>query len=384
VTRGRKRRFDPSIPSHIDQKKLPVGVYWNRRDRNWYTLVGNPAKRQQVAGEDALMSDLHKAMEAVRGVKTDTLEYLLCQFDKSKRFRGLAPKTQEGYGYAHEALRRHPTKLGVPFSDLPLSAVTMPLVQRLVDQIAEEYPTKANAVKRYLSVAFSWGMRRGLCASNPAKGIEEAKERRAHRMPAQDTMHAVIGLFRARGAYIARRKGALAPYLWAVATIAYLCRMRGVEVRNLSDDSEDAEGLMVVRVKGSLPTLVRWSPELREAHRWLLERRAEVWARRRTPIPLAAKDRPLVVTEDGVRMTKSAMSTAWRRGMAAAIAEGLIESEERFGVHGLKHRGITDTAGTAEDKQQASGHKTRQMVHLYDHEVPTVDVAGKRVKKPAK
>lgn len=384
MTRGRKRRFDPTIPGHIDQKKLPTGVYWNRRDRNWFTLVGKPAKRQHVAGEDALMSDLHKAMEAVRGVKTDTLDYLLCQFDKSKRYRDLAESTREGYGYAHEALRKHPTKLGVPFADLPLSAVTLPLVQRLVDQIAEAFPTKANAVKRYLSVAFSWGMRRGLCASNPAKGVEEATERKAHRMPEHDTMRAVVGFLRKRGAMTARRKGALAPYVWAVATMAYLCRMRGAEVRDLSDASVTEEGLLVVRRKGSLPTLVRWSHELREAHRWLVDRRAEVWTRRRMPIPLAAKDRPLVVTEDGIRLTKGAMNSAWRRGMAEAMKEGLIESEERFGVHGLKHRGITDTEGNAADKQQASGHKTRQMAQHYDHEIATVNVAGKRVKKSGK
>lgn len=384
MTRGRKRRHDPSIPAQIDQKKLPVGIYWNRRDRNWYTLVGKPAKRQQVAGEDAMMSDLHKAMETVRGVKTDTLDYMLCAFDKSKRFREKAEATRESYTYSHEALRKHPTKLGIGFAYLPIRLVTSQLIQIMVDQVAEDYPTKANAMKRYLSVAFSWGSRRGYCVGNPAKGTEEATERKAHRMPELDTMHAVIDLLKTRGAYVARRKGALAPYLWAVATIAYLCRTRGVEVRNMSDWNEDAEGLKVIRVKGSLPTLVRWSPELRAAHRCLLERRAEVWARRRMPIPLAAKDRPLVVTEDGVRMTKSAMSTAWRRAMAVAIAEGLIESEERFGVHGLKHRGVTDTDGTKADKQQASGHKSASMTQLYDHEIATVDVAGTRVKKPNK
>jgi integrase len=78
------------------------------------------------------------------------------------------------------------------------------------------------------------------------------------------------------------------------------------------------------------------------------------------------------------------MNSAWRRGMAEAMKEGLIESEERFGVHGLKHRGITDTEGNAADKQQASGHKTQQMAQHYDHEIATVDVAGKRVKKPGK
>lgn len=63
--------------------------------------------------------------------------------------------------------------------------------------------------------------------------------------------------------------------------------------------------------------------------------------------------------------------------MAAALAAGLITEEERFGLHGLKHRGITDTKGTKADKQLASGHKSMQMVNRYDHERPIVDPAGK-------
>ncbi|NID06601.1 integrase [Luteibacter jiangsuensis] len=384
MTRGRKRRFDPTIPGHIDQKKLPVGIYWNRRDRYWYTLAGKPAKRIRVAEADVLMSDLHKAMEAVRGVKTDTLDYLLDKFDGSAHFRGLAAATQEGYAYAHEALRKHPTKLGIPFAKLPLSTITTPLLQRLVDQIAEEFPTKANAIKRYLSVAFNWGVRRGHCAGNPAKGVAQAKERRAHRMPEEDVMKGVAAFLRARGAMSGRRKGSLAPYVWAVAALAYLCRMRGVEVRDLTDASVTDEGLMVVRRKGSRPTLVRWSAELRDACDWLAARRTEVWARKRMPIPLQAKDRPLVISEDGAPLSKGAMSSAWRRAMAAAKEAGLIVEEQRFGLHGLKHRGITDTEGDTAEKQQASGHKTQQMVHHYDHSIPVVDVAGKRVKKPAK
>lgn len=397
MTRGRKRKLDRTIPGHIDQKKLPVGVYWNRRDRYWYTLVAEKGavapgkkraakqKRVRVAEGDALMSDLHKAMETVRGVKTDTLEYLLNLFDASPHFRGLAAKTQEGYGYSHDALRAHPTKLGIPFTDLPLSAITLPLMQRLVDQVGEEFPTKANALKRYVSSAWSWGARRDHCPKdNPAIGVQEAKERRDHRMPEEDTMWSVKAFLRQRGSLPGRRKGALAPYLWACAYLAYLCRMRGVEVRGLSDASVGDEGLMVVRVKGSRPTLVRWSPELREAVDWLIGRRAKIWAAKKMPIPLRAEDRPLVISEDGVAVSKSAMNSAWRRGIAQAIEAKLIAPDQKFGLHGLKHRGVTDTEGTEADKQQASGHKTRQMVQHYDHSVPVVDVAGTRVKKTPK
>lgn len=60
----RHRRHDLTIPSHIDQKKLPVGVYWNRRDHYWYTILREPKPhRRRIAGPDALMSELNKAVE---------------------------------------------------------------------------------------------------------------------------------------------------------------------------------------------------------------------------------------------------------------------------------------------------------------------------------
>lgn len=51
------------------------------------------------------------------------------------------------------------------------------------------------------------------------------------------------------------------------------------------------------------------------------------------------------------------------------------EEVDRFSLHGLKHRGITDTKGNKGDKRTASGHKTEQALNGYDHEVPTVDPA---------
>jgi hypothetical protein len=51
----------------------------------------------------------------------------------------------------------------------------------------------------------------------------------------------------------------------------------------------------------------------------------------------------------------------------------VLTEEERFGLHGLKHRGVTDTLG---DKKRASSHKTDAMVHFYDHALPQVEPSG--------
>ena len=70
------------------------------------------------------------------------------------------------------------------------------------------------------------------------------------------------------------------------------------------------------------------------------------------------------------------MDNAFQDLMRAAIETGVIAEQDRFNLHGLKHRGITDTAGNKGDKKTASGHKTDAALEEYDHEVPTVDPAN--------
>jgi hypothetical protein len=389
VTRGRKRKFDTSIPGHIDQKVIPAGCYWHRRDRYWYTKLPyeTPAIRR-LCGEDAMLSDLHHAMELLGGVEKDTLKFLLDAHQASDQYAELADTTKEDYANTRRILDGFVTKIGMPFPSLKLSKIKLPLIQVLIDDIAagkrrhgdtpaERTPSSAAHVQRYLSAAFAWGMPRGLCAFNAAEGVAMPKERKAHRMPSRVIMRACVALFKRRGALPTRTKGSLPPYVWAVAVIAYACRMRNIEVRSLTDADETDDGIIVDRRKGSLGNTTEWSPELREAWDWLKIRRTGIWAKKRLPSPLRPDQRPLVVNEQGQRVSKSTMASAWRRAMAAAMAAGLIDASERFGLHGLKHRGVTDTEGTKADKQQASGHRNMQMVNHYDHERPVVKPANK-------
>jgi hypothetical protein len=373
----RQRKPDPSIPAHIDQRKLPVGCYWNRRDRNWY-MLRDGKRSKPIAAADALLSDLHKAMELAHGADASTLDYMLGKFEESSQFKTeIGENTRTDYIYCRDVLQRHATKLGVTFANLRRGAITPPLIQRLVNDIAKDFPTKANHVKRYLSVAYQWGVLNGYAGTNVAQGVRQAKERKAHRMPEADTARAVIALLRARGAMPSRRAGSVPPYIWAVAEIAYRCRMRGVEVRMLTDANRTDAGIIVKRVKGSDGNLTTWCPELTEAWSWLVSRRARIWLKK--PSFRAQKARPLVVSEDGAALSKSALNSAWRRSMAVAIEAGVIDKDSRFGLHGLKHRGVTDTPGRKADKKAASGHKTDAMIELYDHELQVVEPAGRKL-----
>ena len=376
---SRARKPDPTIPVFIDQRRLPAGCYWNRRDRYWYALPGG--RRKRIAGSDAMLSDLHAAMEVLHGLDRGSLDYLLGRFEASAAFARLAPGTRDDYRYCRLALQRFKTKLGMPFADLRRSGITTIAVQRLVDKLAEDHPTKANHVKRYLSAAFTWGNQHWQTMANPAKGVQQAVERRARVTPGKDTMRAFVAFLQQRGSLPARSLGSVAPYLWAVAEIAYRCRARAVEVREMVDADATDEGVIVRRHKGSLTNITAWCPELREAWDWLAARRNAIWRNRLPVVPLAPAKRPVVVTESGRPVGRYTLNSAWRRAVKQGMDAGVLTAETRFGLHGLKHRGVTDTPGGRTARQDAAGHKTPAMTDLYSHDLDVVQPAGQSPQK---
>lgn len=372
----RHRKPDRTIPVHIDQSKLPVGCYWNRRDRYWYTIRPEIPRRKWLAGADAPLSALHSVMESLDGVDRMSLDYMLDKFEASPQFSALAARTQDDYRYCRRVLQGFQTKIGVPFGNLRRASIAPPVVQRLIDKIAEMHPAKANHVARYLSTAYRWGGLRMGVKENPAKGVQQAPERGAHRTPDVETMRTVIAFLRERGGLKARAKGSVSPYLWALAEIAYRCRMRGIEVRELTDADATNDGVIVRRHKGSLTNITRWCPELQEAWDWLASRRNEIWRRRLSVVPLASNKRTLLVTESGREVGRYTLNSAWQRAMKQMLDAGVLTPETRFGLHAFKHRGITDSPGTRRDKQDAAGHKTPGQTDIYNHQLDAYPAAG--------
>ncbi|MBB3184716.1 hypothetical protein FHR95_002290 [Halomonas fontilapidosi] len=63
--------------------------------------------------------------------------------------------------------------------------------------------------------------------------------------------------------------------------------------------------------------------------------------------------------------------------MEAAVDAGVITQEEKFGLHDLKRRGITDTEGNRHDKQEASGHRNEHMLVVYYLSLAEVDPSSR-------
>jgi len=381
MTRGRKRKLNSSIPSHIEQQALPRGIYWDQRFNGcWYVFEITPEgkrTRKNVASASARMSDLHAIMEARRGIDSGSLSWLLGEFHNSLVFKALAAKTKEGYERQRHIATNFKTRAVGLMGSLQCAKISTHFIQRIIDAIAEQgHPAKANHLLRYLRRVFAWGIRRGHCPANPCKGVAQAKERKRRRVPSVDLMERVIAHARVAGSLQAHTEGSCPPYLWIVAELAYLLRLRGIEVLDLTDASMQREGVLVTRRKGSRGNVTRWTQRLRTAWEAAVEYRTGITPRG-LPVPIDPAKRCLIVAQDARRLSKSGLDSAWQRFMVSLVENGVITAEQRFGLHALKHRGITDTEGNRADKQEASGHKSAAMLDIYDHSVPIVDPSVK-------
>ncbi|WP_051281096.1 hypothetical protein [Rhodanobacter sp. OR92] len=376
MTRGRKRKFDPTIPKHIDQAGIPRGFYWDRTGNGrWYVRDPDEDGRmraKRIAGPDARLSDLHTLAEARAGNAVGTLGYILDKFHDSAQFKNLSVGSHRDYNWCKSILKDRKLANGLTWVQLEHRRIDTALIQRLVDAIEREgTPAKANHVLRYMRLVFTWAVQRGHAKSNPARGVGQATERGQFKMPDHTAMAAVIAYARAGGALKPHTKGSCPPYLAPLMELAYLCRLRGIEAVRLTEAHATDEGVLASRVKGSRDNITRWIPRLRAAWAEALAVRAKILARKRNksrPVPLRPEDRFIFLSEDGTPITKSAVDTAWQNLMRRVIADGTIAKEQRFTLHGQKHRGITDST----DKK-SGGHKTEAMRQRYDHEVPLVD-----------
>lgn len=380
MKKARKRKHNPHIPNHIDQAALPAAIYFDQRNAGvWYTLHYDETgkqRRRNVAPADVTLAELHQIMEETSGVDRGTLRYLCDQFHLSDRYKRLTPNTHNDYCYSRDVLLGIPTRLGKPLGDLLVKKFTAALVQRIVDRLADEgTPSKAAHALRYLRRVLQWGRNRGYLDANPAQGIEAPVERKRRRLPGHQVMDDLVDRALALGRLARNEKGGCPEYLSYVMEISYLCRLRGIETITLTDAHELPEGIMTNRRKGSRDNIVRWTPRLRAAWEGAKAYRAKVWTRKATVIPIRADRRYLIVASHGGPLRKSSLDTAWQRFMLSAISDGTITAEERFGLHDLKRRGITDTVGNRAVKQEASGHRDEAMMDVYDLSLPLVNAS---------
>lgn len=316
---------------------MPVGVYLVRgryilrRDGSELTLATADATQQQV---------LTAYVEATRTPAPEfTVGGLIDEYTRSERYRKLARWTQIDAEKAYKMIRNRPTKSGKAFGEFPAKSVTIVTIRLYMDKRGIESETRADRELSYLSMAYGWGLERGMVAINPCLGIRRFR-------PAGRDRYVTHEEFTER--YLLAGELGL-PHLQACMWFAYLCRLRESEILRLLESHVLQSGLLAKRGKGSKTQIVEWSDML-----------AEALALARSVPRRIATAHLIVSPHTGLPLTEEAFSTAWQRLRAEAIERG---QDVSWTFHDLKAKGVSDARG---DKHDASGHKSYRMTQLYD------------------
>ena len=159
MTRGRKRRLDTSIPAHIEQGKIPGYCYWDKHKRHWYAFIRHEDRkptRKRIAGSSAILGDLHRFMEELKGVETNTFSWLSGLYKNTPKFLSeIVSSTRKNYEGSEKILLSHPTRVNKLLGSVPLSSWNNRTVQKLIDQISTSNgPRAANMCLSYASLVF--------------------------------------------------------------------------------------------------------------------------------------------------------------------------------------------------------------------------------------
>lgn len=367
MTPRRRKRANEKLPPYVYKRRgcYVVGEYDPETQRVRYS---------RLCADNASLNDIWEAYNARQKQARDTLSWVGATFKKSTQYTQLAASTRHGYDYAIRVIEDTKTKEGASLAEIPLSKWSSPLVQKVVDKTAATRgPSSARHVAAYLKRLFRWAKNRGHVARNHATGVELPTERKRRRLPTPEVYAALLQYAKTCGDKPARSAGSCPPYLWIIMELNYLLRQRSIESNSLTDAHKTDDGILVDRRKGSRGNTTRWNDRLRAAWAAAEEYRQKLIDKRSLPVPMRPEDRALFITSGGTPLQRSSLDSAWQRLITRAIEDGVITEDQRFGLRDLKRKGITDTKGTRADKREASGHKSEQMMDIYDHSLPVVD-----------
>lgn len=222
-------------------------------------------------------------------------------------------------------------------------SVTPLHIRKFMDKLGDRLESTANRCHTVLSTVFGWGYERNIVTVNPVLGIKNHKEKPRSRY-IEDWEFDLVYKIAQKSSY---------PWIATMMEIAYLCRMRAIEVRSLTEPDLLQEGVFVERRKDSMNEITKWSPRLRKAISDASKLRKST-----------TENNLLFVSSSSGLIPKTSFDSAWRRIRSMALDNGLIES---FNFHDLKAKGVTDHT------KKASGHKSKKMQAVYDRKPNLID-----------
>lgn len=321
--------------------KLPPYVYRAAHGYVWKPYLGKGVARptRTIAPLTATMSTLWRTYERLQSDDINgSLKWLLDTYTASAKFQSKADTTQKEQKRQAKCISDYSRGPGKTFGSAKLSTITPGVLTKYMDaRETQGSPVAANRELALISSAWKWAQARDLTtATNPCRLVEKRSEtRRQHYADDSDY-----------DKWIAYCKKHGPNYLWIVSEIAYLCRMRKVEVLTAKKDQVLPEGFNTLRRKGSRDAITGWSERLKAA--------MDACA-----ADEAGRFSQLLVTHRGRTVSVSSFNTMWQRRMRACVeATGIT----RFTLHDLKRKGATDSD---EDATVSTGN-TPAMSRTYD------------------
>lgn len=326
--------------------KLPPYVY---KRKHGYVLriyidKETPMRSVRLCPADAPLSQVWQEYEKLKQGQQKTLRWLLYEYKGSKQYQKLAVRTQKDRANFIDRICAYKMKSGKSFGDAELKNITSGALRKYLDARDKDgSPVSGNRELAIISVAWNWALERDyLSQINPCLVVKPNQEKSRERYVSEDEYKAIYD--------IAPR------YIQQGMELAYLCRMRRMEILNATRSQILEEGFETNRLKGSRSAITEWSDRLREA--------------------VKASDgvSSIYILHDsnGQQIKEQAFKSMWRRLQAKMPKMGI----DKFNFHDLKAAGVSDVVGGDDEKMNASGHKDRKTMLKYDRK--------KRVVKPTK
>lgn len=331
-------------PRNKQHAKLPDYVYLTggRYVYRKHLGGGKFAKDVRIAGRKASEAQVWIAYHGIVGIASGaSLKDLFRLYRESPGYKKLAPKTRKEYESGHAKICALQVD-GRLFGDIPYAAITTGAVQSMMDFLSAT-PVMANRLHSAMAGAFAWGKQRDKITSNPCLGVDRYAETARTEYVDEAEYEDKRGLARELG-YIR---------IAIAMELAYLCRLREVEIVALKRSDARQDGVLAQRVKGSKTQIIGNTERLDAA---LRESKA-----------LSDPESIYIIpASDGGKLTAEGFRSDWQRFRAEAKELG---RPIKWHFHDLKAAGVSDFEG---DKHAASGHKTRQMTAIYDRKLETV------------
>lgn len=343
-----------------ENQRLPPYVYRNKQRNHFfhwqYLGKGKMGKKTYLCPLDAPISDVWRAYEALEQSANNTLRWLLDTYNASEANRSNATSTQRQHEMYRNKLVDKVGAKGGKFGDLPLDNINRLMIRRYLD--IAPHKVGANRHIQYLKAAWNWGSQRyaQVPQLNPCEGVtlnkEESRTRYVEDWEYELVQDIILQTTRS-------------PYLAIMMELAYLCRLRASEVRNLKHHDIKVGYLRIQRGKGSLGELTRISPRLQAA----LDAAKRIYPN--APVPISGAY--LLHDKNGLKISKNRFDSAWQRVMEKAKETGAevngqqTKLEESFTFHDLKAKGTTDHT------EQWAGHKSEKARQVYIRRLREID-----------